>query len=113
MKKESTTELYQDYLTRVGKSSNTVKAYTHDVAAFARWLEQTTGEDFDPRAVDSRDIQEYKGYLMRQGLAPATINRRLIALRGFFRWAKQAGLAGDSPFEVIEKVLIRQQQNSC
>jgi site-specific recombinase XerD len=113
MKKESITDLYEDYLTRVGRSPNTVKAYTHDVAAFVRWFEQTIGEEFTPRCVDSRDIQEYKGYLMRQGLAPATINRRLIALRGFFRWAKQAGLAGDSPFEVIEKVLIRQQQNTA
>ncbi|MFQ5796733.1 MAG: site-specific integrase [Candidatus Bipolaricaulia bacterium] len=40
---------YQDHLTRVGKSSNTVQAYTHDVSAFATWFEQTTGENLDPR----------------------------------------------------------------
>jgi len=111
--KKSVVHQYQDHLTRVGKSPNTVKAYSHDVTAFARWLEQTIGEDFSPQAVDSRDIQEYKGYLMRQRLTPATINRRLIALRGFFRWAKQAGLAEDNPFDVIEKVLIKQQQDTA
>jgi len=111
--KKSSTDQYQDYLTRLGKSPNTVKAYGHDVAAFVRWLEQTIGEGFDPRAVDSRDIQEYKRYLMRQRLTPATINRRLIALRGFFRWAKQEGLAEENPFDVIEKVLIKQQQGTA
>lgn len=113
MKKKTITDRYQDYLARVGKSPHTVKAYGHDMATFARWLEQTIGEDFDPRAVDSRDIQEYRGYLMRRGKTPATINRRLIALRGFFRWAKQAGLAEENPFDVIEKVLIKQQQDTA
>ena len=113
MKKKTITDQYQDYLARVGKSPHTVKAYGHDMATFARWLEQTIGEDFDPRAVDSRDIQEYRGYLMRRGKTPATINRRLIALRGFFRWAKQAGLAEENPFDVIEKVLIKQQQDTA
>ncbi len=90
-------------MTKVGKSPHTVRAYSHDLAAFARWFEQTTGEDFDPQAVDPRDIQEYKGYLIQKGLKPATINRRLIALRRFFRWAKQEGLVGESPFDVLEQ----------
>jgi len=48
-----------------------------------------------------------------RGRAPATINRRLIALRGFFRWAKRKGLAEESPFEVIEKILVKQQKNTA
>jgi integrase/recombinase XerC len=111
--KKALTAQYQDYLTRVGKSLHTVKAYSNDLTSFVRWWEQTIGKDFDPRAVDPRDIQEYKGYLMRQGLTPATINRRLIALRGFFRWAKQEGLAEENPFDIIEKVLIKQQQETA
>lgn len=110
---KSVTDQYQDYLTRVGKSPNTVRAYGHDLTAFARWWEQTTGEDFAPQAIDPREIQEYKGYLIRQGKTPATINRRLIALRGFFCWAKQGGLAVDNPFDVIEKVLMKQQQDTA
>jgi site-specific recombinase XerD len=104
---------YQDHLTRAGKSSHTVKAYTQDLAAFGQWLEQTTGEDFHPRAVDSRDIIEYRGYLLRGGAKPATVNRRLIALRRFFQWAKQQGLAASSPFEILEKVLVREQKDTA
>ena len=104
---------YRDHLARVGKSANTVKAYGHDLAAFAGWLAQTTGEDLNPQAVDSRDIQEYRGYLVRKGLKPATINRRLKALRRFFTWAKQEGLASESPFEVLERVMVKEQKDTA
>jgi site-specific recombinase XerD len=95
-RKKTLTDQYQDHLLRIGRSPRTVQAYAHDLVAFTRWFEQITGEDFDTQAVDPRDIQEYKGYLIQKGLKPATINRRLIALRRFFRWAKQEGLAGKS-----------------
>jgi site-specific recombinase XerD len=111
--KKALIEQYQDYLTRVGKSPHTVRAYSQDVRGFIRWFEQTNGEDFHHRAVDSRDIQEYKGYLTVMGRTPATVNRRLIALKGFFRWAKQEGLVEESPFEVIEKVLVKQQKDTA
>ena len=91
-KKKTLTDQYQDHLLRIGRSPRTVKAYAHDLAVFARWFKQTTGEAFHPRALDPRDVQEYKGYLVQNGLKPATINRRLIALGRFFRWAKQEDL---------------------
>ena len=71
--KKTFTDQYRDYLVKVGRSPQTVKAYSHDLASFARWFEQTSGEDFDPQAVDPRDIREYKGYLVRQGLTTDTI----------------------------------------
>ena len=71
---------YQAYLERIGKSSHTVKAYTQDLTGFARWYEHTTGEVLSPQAVDPREIAEYRGYLIRTGAKPATVNRKLIAL---------------------------------
>ncbi len=59
-KKKTLTDQYQDHLLRVGRSPRTVKAYTHDLAAFARWLEQTAGEDFDPQAVDPETSRSTK-----------------------------------------------------
>jgi len=100
-------------LTKVGKSPHTVRAYVHDLTTFARWFEQTAGEDFDPQAVDPRDIQEYKGYLVQKGWKPATINRRLIALGRFFHWAKQEGQIGDNPFEVLEQALLKEQKDTA
>ena len=39
---------YQDYLERAGRSEHTVRAYTQDLVAFARWYEHTTGEALSP-----------------------------------------------------------------
>ena len=107
------TDQYEEYLIGAGKSANTVRAYTRDLGHFAQWFAQTTGDGFHPQAVDPREIQEYRGYLMRHGLAPATINRRLIALKGFFRWAKREGVAPESPFEAIERVLVKEQRDTA
>jgi site-specific recombinase XerD len=46
-------------------------------------------------------------------LKPATINRRLIALGRFFRWAKQEGLVGDNPFEILKQVLLKEQKDTA
>ena len=106
-------EQYRDHLARVGKSPHTVKAYHRDLAAFASWWEQSIGQAFSSKAVDSRDIQEYRGYLLRQGRAPATINRRLIALRRFFDWAERGGVMADSPFHILETVLVKEQDDTA
>jgi len=111
--KKKVTDQYREHLTKVGKSPHTVRAYSHDLAAFTHWFEQTTGEDFGPQAVDSRDIQEYKGYLIQKGWKPATINRRLIGLYRFFRWTKHEGLVGNNPFEVLEQVLLKEQKDTA
>jgi len=96
-------------LARVGKSTHTIRAYSHDLTSFARWWEQTTGQAFNPQAVDSPDIQEYRGYLQRQH-STATVNRRLKGLRSFFRWAEREQLVSDSPFDILEKIFIKDEQ---
>jgi integrase/recombinase XerC len=108
---EALMEQFQGYLTGVGKSAHTVKAYTHDAASFGQWWEQTTGRAFQPQAVVSNDIVEYRGYLQRRGLKPATINRRLNALRKFFLWAKREQLTHDTPFDILENIFVKVQKD--
>jgi site-specific recombinase XerD len=102
---------YKEYLEQTGKSANTVKAYVHDVGAFSSWYEQTTGDEFAPGIVDPREITEYRGHLLQRGSSPATVNRRLVSLRRFFLWAKKQGMINDSPFEMLEKVRVKEQKD--
>jgi integrase/recombinase XerC len=102
---------YQDYLEQTGKSANTVKAYLHDVGAFASWFEQTTGDEFAPGIVDPREITDYRGHLLQRGSSPATVNRRLVSLRRYFLWAKKQGMISDSPFEMLERVRVKEQKD--
>jgi integrase/recombinase XerC len=104
---------YREHLERAGKSANTVKAYVHDVGDFAAWFEQTTGEGFAPKIVDPREVTEYRGWLQRKRYAPATVNRRLIALRRFFDWARKQGRAPSSPFELLEGVRVKEQKDTA
>jgi len=110
---ESILEQYQAYLTRIGKSSHTVKAYTHDVDSFAKWWAQTTGEVVSPRLVDPREIGDYRSFMLQRRLKPATINRRLKAMTHFFRWAKRMELTTENPFDVLENVSIKKQQDTA
>jgi site-specific recombinase XerD len=112
-KQKSLTDKYQDYLIGQGKSPNTVKAYGRDVGAFATWWEGAYGQTFNPQAVTPPDIQEYRGYLVSGGSKPATVNRKLIALRRFFAWLKRDQQVTDSPFEVLEKVLVKEQRDTA
>ncbi len=102
---------YQEYLEQTGKSANTVKAYVHDVGAFASWFEQTTGDEFAPGIVDPREITDYRGFLLQRGSSPATVNRRLVALRRYFLWARKRGMISDTPFEMLERVRVKEQKD--
>lgn len=110
MNKEVVTD-YQEYLEQTGKSANTVKAYVHDVGAFVSWFEQTTGDEFALGIVDPREITDYRGFLLQRGSSPATVNRRLVALRRYFLWARKRGMISDTPFEMLERVRVKEQKD--
>ena len=68
----------------------TVTSYATDLRAAARWFADTTGEAFAAAAVTPTDLREYRAHLRTvERRAPATINRRLAALRRFCTWARK------------------------
>jgi len=94
---QETTQFIAD-LNRQEAAAKTVANYLSDLNCFARWFTQTTGEGFAAANVTPTDIRDYRSYLQTtQGRAPATVNRRLAALRRFFGWAIGAGVASENP----------------
>jgi len=98
-------------LEKEGLSAHTSRAYGQDLRAWAKWYDQTTG-DQALTAADPRDIRDYQGYMVRQGLKPATINRRLNAMRRFYRWAVRNELILESPFEGLRVGVKVQKQTA-
>ena len=94
-----------------GISPNTVKAYAQDLRAWARWYDQTTGGQA-LTAADPRDIRDFQAYMVRQGRKPATINRRLNAMRRFYKWAVRRRLTHDNPFEGLRVGVKMQKQTA-
>src|SRR5215208_6395096 len=92
-------------LERQETSPKTRDAYRLDLLHFAGWFARTVGEAFSPEAVTPTDVREYRGHLMNvEHRQPATVNRRLAALRRFFQWAKATGLVKELPTDNVKGI---------
>lgn len=88
-------ELLETWL--AGKDAKTVRAYRGDLEAFARWAGVDTLEAaleaflVLPAAAANSAGLRYRGALLESGLAAATVNRRLAALRSAVSLARLLG----------------------
>ena len=98
-------EAFKQHLHSEDASRNTTNAYLSDLAHFVTWYTQTISE-FHIDEITPTDIRAYREFLQEQipPTAPATINRRLAALRRFFTWAKENHLTEFQPTERIRNV---------
>ena len=80
-------------------SSNTMSAYLSDLSHFVSWYSKAV-RDFLIDEITPSDIRAYREFLQEQVLptAPATINRRLAALRRFFTWRRGINSKQSSPW---------------
>lgn len=69
---------YRDYLRQEERSPATIEKYIRDVEEFGRWLKG--------RAVTKETAVLWKAHLLDQGLMPVTVNTKLSALNGLFRF---------------------------
>jgi site-specific recombinase XerD len=97
-----------DFLTELERqeiSALTRESYYYDLVHFAQWYQSSYGESYSPTAVAPTDIRDYKTHLQTvEKRAPATINRRLAALRKFFQWAKAEGMVKELPTEPVKGI---------
>src|SRR5256884_8483092 len=92
-------------LERQETAPKTRSSYRLDLLHFASWFARTVGERFSPEAVTPTDVRDYRSYLINvEQRQPATVNRRLAALRRFFPWAKALGLVKELPTENVKGV---------
>jgi integrase/recombinase XerC/integrase/recombinase XerD len=91
-------DAFDQDLRRRAVAEKTRTAYAGDAADFAAWARERR---VTPREVDIRALRRYVAGLAERGAAPATIARRLAALRGLFRTQIQAGAREDDPAELL------------
>jgi site-specific recombinase XerD len=90
--------MFEQDLRRRGAAEKTRRAYRIDLAQFAGWA---SGQELEPASVDHRALRRYAASLSERGQAPATVARKLAALRGFFRALVELGARGDNPAELL------------
>ncbi|QGG48860.1 tyrosine-type recombinase/integrase [Heliorestis convoluta] len=94
MKKASSNflESFQDFLLERGASQRTIEAYTEDVMSYCTWHQQSQGSIPKPEEITSIDLREYQSYLRNnRSMKPASLNRRLIGLKSYLKWAEEVG----------------------
>ncbi|MCP4425967.1 MAG: tyrosine-type recombinase/integrase [Chloroflexi bacterium] len=88
----------------------TVRNYLGDLRLFMAWYEtwgQAEAGDtaFSPERVATPTITRYRDYLQHElGRKPATVNRYLISIKGYFDWAANAGHIQRDPARVVKLV---------
>jgi len=84
-------EDFEEYLTNLDKAQKTIAGYLRDMRLFAEWFQQTNSEPLSPQALTKIDARQYRQHLLNEKARPATINRKLAALRAYSDWAKASG----------------------
>jgi site-specific recombinase XerD len=90
--------LFDADLRRRGASEKTRRAYGFDLGDVARWA---TRARLEPDRLDVRDLRRYAATLSERRAAPATVARRLAALRAFFRCLREHGHVTQNPAELV------------
>lgn len=81
-------KFFQDYLVSQDLSQATQRAYVHDLKQFAQWFQTARGRQLHLEELVHLDLTQFREHLVVVKQAqPATIKRRMEALRRLCRWA--------------------------
>jgi site-specific recombinase XerD len=85
-------------LVRRGAAARTRDAYGFDCGQVALWC---TTQDLEPEVVTTRMVRRYAAVLGERQVAPATVARKLAALRSLFRTLREHGQVAASPADLV------------
>ncbi len=89
---------FDDDLRRRGAAEKTRRAYAADLRQFAVWA---TWARADPPDVTHRILRRYAAALSERRAAPATVARKLAALRAFFATMREHGEIAANPADLL------------
>jgi site-specific recombinase XerD len=100
-KKSDIQDFIQEFLVQF-LSEDTKTAYIKDLKFFFDFLRSGNVFIAHPSEIQSYHFQLYRDHLIERGLASATINRRLVCIRSFVKWAVAAKLMDHNPLDTIK-----------
>jgi integrase/recombinase XerC/integrase/recombinase XerD len=95
---EAALSAYDRDLRARGSAERTRKAYGIDLGGFAEWAGE---QGLDPADVRYRDVRRFGAGLSNAGAAPATVGRKLAAVRGLFGYLVRTEKVGANPAELV------------
>jgi site-specific recombinase XerD len=79
-------------------AERTRKAYAVDLGQFAAWAKE---RGLEPVKVRHREVRRYGAGLSSGGAAPATVARKLAAIRGLFDFLVRSERVGQNPADLV------------
>jgi integrase/recombinase XerC/integrase/recombinase XerD len=93
---EEALEAYDRDLRGRGMAERTRRAYGVDLGQFVEWAGGR-----QPGEVRHRDVRRYAAGLSSEGMAPATVARKLAAIRGLFDFLVRTERVGQNPADLV------------
>ena len=98
-------------LARADVAPATCRGYRYDLRHFLAWHASVQDRGFALQRLGEYDLIAYRQHLLAVGRRPATINRRLDALRRLCRWARVTGALRDDIARNLRPVrIVRNRQ---
>lgn len=97
-------QAFQEHLSAQGKHQNTIRSYANDLKQFLQWSRSSFGDGFALAELTRSDIQDYRTFLLTRNSSPASVNRKITALRQFFEYCLQQSLMKENPAAEISGI---------
>lgn len=91
-------ELFRRDLAVAGAAEKTAVAYERDLTQLRAWAE---GSGREPGQLAYKDLRRYAASLSAAGRAPATVARKLAAIRSFFAFLLRTGRVSQNPADLL------------
>ena len=102
---------FLDSLARADLAPATLRGYRYDLRHFLAWHAAVQPDGFALDRLAEFELIAYRQHMVAAGRRPATINRRLDALRRLCRWARGTGtLSGDVVHDLRPVRTVRNRQ---
>jgi site-specific recombinase XerD len=93
---------FQEHLRHQDLAQNTIHGYLADLRYFGQWLAEWHERPVALASVTEADVRAYRQHLVNtKRQKPATVNRRLQALRRLYTWAEHARLIACHPAQAV------------
>lgn len=97
-----TLERFIDHLTHEKRSSpHTVAAYRKDLEQFSTFLKERGGPE-DPDVASEKAVRGWMMQLLEGKTSPRSVNRKLSALRAYYRFARTVGAVKSDPTALVD-----------
>lgn len=83
-------------------SEDTKRAYQNDLDDFFTFVAEGGDRLTHPRDIFAYHFQLYRDHLIQTGKASATVNRKLVAIRSFMKWALATKMIDHNPLQAVK-----------